>query len=118
MKIQNKLFKYLIINVLMINLVFAAQLTLTWTDNSNNENGFIVERANGTTNLVFTEVARVGSNVTSYVDANLPANTTYTYRVAAYNNAGNSLYSNAASGTTMAPPETPSNLKTTVTPGN
>lgn len=118
MKNIKNIIKYTIINLLMINFVLAAQLTLTWTDNSTNENGFIIERAPGTTNLVFTEVARVAANVTSYVDSNLPTNTTYTYRVAAFNNAGNSAYSNTASGTTMSPPDTPSNLQTRVTPGN
>lgn len=78
--------------------VQAAQFTLTWTDNSTNESGFRIERStNGST---FSEIATVGANVVSYVDAGLPNSTTYWYRLRAYNSAGYSGYSNVATGTT------------------
>jgi len=82
----------------------AAQFTLTWTDNSTNETGFTIERApglNATTG--FLVLANVGANVTTYTDASLPAATAYTYRLAAWNAAGKSGYSNSASGTTPVP---------------
>ncbi len=79
----------------------AAQFTLSWADNSTNETGFRIERsANGAT---FTEIATVPANVVSYVDADLPSSATYSYRVCAYNEAGNSAYSNVATGTTPPP---------------
>jgi hypothetical protein len=87
--------------------LFAAQFTLTWTDNSTNETGFTVERApglNATTGWLVLN--NVGANVTSYVDAGLPNETSYSYRLCAYNTAGKSGYSNTASGTT--PPNLPS----------
>src|SRR5205807_1650733 len=42
----------------------AAQLTLTWTDNSTNEDGFAIERKTGTTGT-YAQIATVGPRVTS-----------------------------------------------------
>ena len=81
--------------------VRAAQFTLTWADNSSNETGFRIERSTDGTS--FAEIATVGANVVSYVDAGLPNSTTYSYRLCAYNTAGNSAYSNVATGTTPPP---------------
>jgi hypothetical protein len=64
---------------------------LTWTDNSNNESGFRIDRKIGT-NGTFAELATVGSNVTSYTDSNVTAGNTYCYRVNAFNSAGASAY--------------------------
>jgi hypothetical protein len=78
--------------------VSSSQINLSWTDNSNNETGFKVERSSdGTT---FTQIATVGANVTTYADTGLPALTKYYYRVRAYNAGGNSAYSNIASAKT------------------
>jgi len=81
----------------------ASQIDLAWTDNSQNEMGFKVERkteSGGT----FSQIATVSSNVTSYSDTGLSASTAYYYRVRAYNWIDNSGYSNEASATTPAPP--------------
>jgi len=67
-------------------------------DKSENENGFKIERATSSSDLV--EIARVGTNVTSYSDTGLNRGTKYYYQVRAYNAAGNSGYSNIASATT------------------
>ena len=77
----------------------AAQLTLTWTDNSTNEDGFAIERKTGPTGT-FAQIGTVGSNVTSYIDSALASLTTYCYRIVAFNGAGNSAYSGEACGTT------------------
>jgi hypothetical protein len=45
--------------------------------------------------------ATVGANVTSYANTKLNANTTYSYRVYAYNASGNSAYSNITKATTL-----------------
>jgi hypothetical protein len=70
--------------------------TLTWNDLSNNELGFKIERKTG--NQSFVEIARVGSNNTSFVDTTLIPNaidTVFTYRICSFNNLGNSSqYSN------------------------
>jgi hypothetical protein len=83
----------------------SSAINLTWSDNSSNENGFQVERlVNGT----WTQVAVVGANVTSWQDTGLAAGTSYSYRVRAYNAAGESAYSNTASATTSPAATTPS----------
>jgi len=75
------------------------QINLTWTDNANNESGFEIERSpNGSTWALH---ATVGANTTSYSDTGLTPNTTYYYRVRAYNANGYSAYSNVASATTL-----------------
>ena len=82
------------------------QIDLSWTDNSNDETGFRVER---TINQVdWTEIATLGSSITSYSDTGLDGSTAYYYKTRGYNGAGNSGYSNTASATTLNPPEPPS----------
>jgi hypothetical protein len=95
------------------------QIDLSWTDNADNENGFTIERStNGTT---FSVLDTVGANVTNYSDTSVAENTTYWYRVKAYNGAGDSAYSNVASDTTpscpVVPPAAPSNLSGKGLPG-
>jgi regulation of enolase protein 1 (concanavalin A-like superfamily) len=65
----------------------SSRIDLTWTDNSNNEIGFKIERAT-TSSGPFTQVGTVERNLTAYTDLGLAAGTTYYYRVRAYNNAG------------------------------
>ena len=83
----------------------AATLQLSWVDNSQNENGFSIERKVGT-NSVYSVTATVGPNVTTYKDINLADATTYCYRVNAFNSAGYSPYSPEACATTPTPPPT------------
>jgi hypothetical protein len=82
--------------------ISSSQINLTWTDNANNENGFKIEQSTDGTN--FTQIATVGSNSVSFSVTGLSASTTYFYRVASFNNAGNSAFSNTASATTSAMP--------------
>jgi hypothetical protein len=73
-------------------------INLNWSDQSNNETGFKIERALGAG--AFSQVATVGANITTYKNTGLAANTTYSYRVRATNSVGDSAYSNTASATT------------------
>ncbi|MCI0338111.1 MAG: S8 family serine peptidase [Acidobacteria bacterium] len=94
----------------------SSQINLGWTDNSNNEDGFRIERCQGSGCTNFAEIAQVGANVTSYQNTGLAAGTTYSYRVRAFNGGGNSGYSNTATATTQAAgqlPAAPSNLSAT-----
>ena len=79
--------------------ITAAQLTLSWSDNSNNEDGFRIEKRTGTTGT-YAEIAALGVNAASYTDVNLANGTTYCYRVRAYNAGGASGYSNEQCATT------------------
>ena len=78
----------------------ATQVTVSWSDSSNNETGFKIERATVSTGP-FTALMTVGSGVTSYVDAGLTAVTMYYYRVSAINAAGSSAVNTAAAVTTF-----------------
>lgn len=71
---------------------FAAQLQLSWADNSTNETGFKIDRKTGTSGA-YGQIASVGANIISYNDSTVVAGTTYCYRVYAFNSAGNSPYS-------------------------
>jgi hypothetical protein len=70
--------------------------TLNWTDNSGNEDNFLVERSTSMSGG-YIQVATVGTNVRSYIDNTLFRKTTYFYRVRAANSGGKSGYSNVAS---------------------
>jgi hypothetical protein len=74
---------------------------MTWSDTSDNEDGFRIERRIGANGL-YQPLVNVGSNVVTYTDLNLANSTTYCYRVFAFNSAGNSNYSNEKCGTTPA----------------
>ena len=75
--------------------VNASAIQLAWTDGSSNEDGFRIERSSDGVN--FTQIGTVGANVVTYSDSGVTAGLSYTYRVAAYNSAGPSAYSNTSS---------------------
>ena len=79
----------------------AAQLTLVWTDTSNNEDGFRIERRISGGN--FAQIAAVAANVTSFIDSSVTAGATYCYRVRAYKQQHASAYSNEACGAPANP---------------
>src|SRR5512137_635274 len=87
--------------------VSSSQINLTWTDNAANETGFKIEGCTGAGCSNFAQIATVGSDVNSYSNTGLTASTGYSYRVRAYNAAGDSDYSNTASATTQAAPALP-----------
>ncbi|MGV3723889.1 MAG: fibronectin type III domain-containing protein, partial [Actinomycetota bacterium] len=86
------------------------QLALTWTDNSQSETGFKVQRR--TSSGVFTLAGVVSAGVTSFLDTGVAAGVTYTYQIRATNAGGDSAPSASAMRLTL--PATPTNL--TVTP--
>ena len=79
---------------------------LNWVDNSGDEDGFQIERCTGTIAacVSFGQIGQVFAGITAISDFGLLAQTTYTYRVRAFNANGQSAYSNSAQVTTPAAP--------------
>jgi hypothetical protein len=75
----------------------AAELRLTWADNSADEDGFGIDRKTGLTGT-YTTIAIVGPETTTYTDAGLLDDTEYCYRIYAFNSATTSSYSDEACG--------------------
>ncbi|MET0501933.1 MAG: fibronectin type III domain-containing protein [Candidatus Binatia bacterium] len=76
----------------------AGELQVNWADNSNNEDGFKIERKSGT-NGTYVQIVTTGANVTSYRDSNLITGYSYCYRLLAFNAFGSSAYSDPACAT-------------------
>ena len=94
---------------LLATAASSTRVNLSWQDLASNETGFKIERS--TNGVTFSQIATAAANVTSYADTTVTAGKTYTYRVCAYNAAGNSAYSLLASATTPAvPPAAPTSL--------
>jgi hypothetical protein len=78
------------------------QVNLHWADNANNETGYKVEHSPD--GNAWTELAVLPENTTSYQNTELLASTRYYYRISAFNELGDSGYSNAADATTRPAP--------------
>ena len=77
------------------------QIVLSWLPNSTDHDGFKIERCEGVVcgETDFAVIATTGMSVQSYGDYSAAWGTTYTYRVRAFNGAGDSAPSNEASAT-------------------
>lgn len=75
-----------------------SQINLTWTDVSTNETGFQIERKT-TYGGTYAPLASVAAGVQSLNDSGLLPNTTYFYRIQAFNAAGNSAFFEASATT-------------------
>ena len=99
-------------SALQVGLNGAGAAVLSWSDNSSDENGFRIERRQELT--TFQQVTQVAAGTTTYADATVVDGQTYTYRVTAFNAAGDSAASNEASVVVRTPPVPPSNLAAVV----
>jgi hypothetical protein len=86
--------------LLELVVISSSQIRVTWKDNSTTEDGFRIERI-GPGGFNYTTVGSVSANATSYNDNGLQSNTSYSYRVVAYNAVGNSPPSNAMGARTL-----------------
>ncbi len=75
------------------------QVRLLWSDNSDNEDGFVIERCVSPEGD-WSEIDSLEDNTNRYYNNLLSGNVTYLYRVYAYNSHGNSPFSNIAEVTT------------------
>lgn len=87
-----------------------SSIRLTWNDNADNESGYLLERSTDS-GQTWNAITTTAPNVKLFDDTGLQANTTYSYRLTAVNNYGNSA-SVTTSGTTqgVTAPAAPSNL--------
>lgn len=91
----------------------AAEIKLSFSDNSDNEDGFRIERmVNGG---AWATAATLPANVTTWTDREVAPDTTYAYRVFAYNIYGDSDPSNTATITTGTRPAAPGTPTLTIT---
>lgn len=103
--------------VLVAAPAYAGQNVLTWTDNSNNELNFNIERGTAASvaacqsGVTFAPLVTISANLVSFTDLNLTEGVTYCYRVNASNAAGASAFSNIAGRTVpFSVPQSPSGL--------
>ncbi len=91
---------------LSATVVSQTQINLSWTDNTDDESGFKIERrtgANGNFSGNFSEIASVGGDVISYSDTGLSQGTKYYYRVRVFGGtSGDFSYSNEDNATTLS----------------
>lgn len=86
---------------LIATVISAAEIDLSWTDNSTDETGFKIYRCSGggcTPSVLLTTTA---AGVVTYADTGLAGGTTYNYFVKATNASGDSAASNTVSATTL-----------------
>ena len=90
-----------------------ARVNLSWTNQSNNELGFALERSSDGVSFYLADT--VGAGDANYSDLTVQPGNTYFYRVRAYNPGGSSGYANTVSVTTptVTLPSAPSSLKAT-----
>ena len=87
----------------------AASITVTWSDSSVVEDGYEVERA--LADGVWSLIAGLAANATSYRDVSVTPNVRYWYRVRAKKDGGFSFYSSTANASaTSAAPLAPRDL--------
>jgi hypothetical protein len=83
---------------LALTVISDTQINLAWTDNSTNEEGYVIERS--TDGITYAAIDTVLANVVAYSDGTLVAGTTYYYRVRPFLGGVYGEYSNVVNTTT------------------
>ena len=99
-----------------VSTISSSEIDIRWGASTDNVGvtGYDIERCSGGNCSNFAQIAT--ATATSYKDTTLSASTSYTYRVRAFDAAGNlSPYSNAATATTPTPDTTPPSQPGTLT---
>lgn len=71
------------------------QINLSWTDNSSDEDNFVLERQVGGSSNWY-QIATPAANATTYSDTDVAAGYTYRYRIKAINTNGSSSYATSS----------------------
>src|SRR6266446_3354104 len=85
---------------LVATALSATQIALKWSDKSNNEAGYEIQRAPSSTGPWGQIGGTTAPNQVAYTDSGLSPSTAYFYRVTATNSAGDAPPSNVATATT------------------
>jgi phosphodiesterase/alkaline phosphatase D-like protein len=88
-------------------------IVLSWTDNSDNEEGFVLEW--GPDGSKWETLEKVKPDSVEYIVEGLKPTTVYYFRIFAYNGEGSSDYSNTANATTLESPTSPPAAPTDLT---
>ena len=108
--------KKLLLSFIFLGFVLnAADLRLEWQDNSDNEDGFEVWRRVNEGEWLLIGATSV--NISTFVDGVIPIGSVLSYRVRAWNQFGESGYTNIVSVGTY-PPAAPSNASGVVVPSS
>jgi uncharacterized protein len=94
---------------LEVTEIYENDLVIKWIDNSDNEDGFKLERRKSGQGK-FDIITTLPKNMTAYRDEKLETNTTYYYRIYAYNSEGSSAPSNTIEAKTKSGNVPPENL--------
>lgn len=86
-----------------VSTVNSTRIDLTWTDNATNEVGYVLERCTGPGCSAFTLLDTLPPGAADYQDSGIPTETSFTYRLYAYNIAGASNRSGPLTATTITP---------------
>jgi titin len=90
----------------------SARIDLSWTDAATNETGYRISRRL-TTGTVWTDLATLATNATSYSNTGLTASTGYTYRVSAVAPGGVLMSAPEVAATTLAATAAPTGFTAT-----
>ena len=91
-------------NKLTATMLSSSQVQLLWSDPGGFKDGYKIERS--LDGVTFTQIAVIGAQQTTYLDADLAPAVKYYYRVRTYTGPSNPAYSNTASVTTSGSPGT------------
>jgi hypothetical protein len=94
---------------LQIEILSSTQINLSWTDNSDNETTFIIERKTGETET-WSPIAILNADTSQYVSMGLSPDTQYYYRVRASDDINNVSALSEEVGVITEAPVPPSNL--------
>lgn len=90
---------------LSANAISAAQIQLSWIDNSSAESRYVVERSPDGQEATYAVIApNLPANTANFTDSGLTPGTPYWYRVRAETEIGKSSYSNTATAYTLVLP--------------